>query len=75
MSKPKQKKTQTASRRAPTRTPTPDDIWQPDPETVRRYLTVRRDYEQLCVEVEYILRKRIGERGIETAAITSRAKL
>jgi putative GTP pyrophosphokinase len=64
----------TASRPAPTPTPTPDDIWRRDPETVRRYLTVRPDYKQLCVEVEYILRKRISEIGVETAAVTSRAK-
>lgn len=35
---------------------------------------MRRDYEQLCAEVEYILRKRIADRGIETSSITSRAK-
>jgi ppGpp synthetase/RelA/SpoT-type nucleotidyltranferase len=35
---------------------------------------VRRDYDQLCSEVEYILRKRLTEHGIYTAAILSRAK-
>lgn len=74
VSKRKPKRPTPPSRRKTTRTLTPDDIWQREPETVRRYLTVRRDYEQLCVEVEYILRKRIGDRLIETAAITSRAK-
>jgi putative GTP pyrophosphokinase len=52
----------------------PDDIWQRNPELIQRFLQVRRDYEQLCAEVEYILRKRISDRGIETSSITSRAK-
>jgi putative GTP pyrophosphokinase len=53
---------------------TPDDIWQQNPEIIRRFLQVRRDYEHLCAEVEYILRKKIADRGIETSSITSRAK-
>jgi hypothetical protein len=48
---------------------TPDDIWQWNPEIMRRFLPIRRDYEQLCAEVEYILRKRIADRGIETSSI------
>lgn len=35
---------------------------------------MRRDYEQLCTEVEYILRKRIIDQGIEVSSVTSRAK-
>ncbi len=35
---------------------TPDDIWQRNPEVIKRFLQVRRDYEQLCTEVEYMLR-------------------
>jgi len=53
---------------------TPDDIWQRNPEIIKQFFQVRRDYEQLCAEVEYILRKRIAESGIETSSITSRAK-
>jgi len=53
---------------------TPDDIWQRNPEVIKEFLQVRRDYEQLCAEVEYILRKRITDQAIETSAITSRAK-
>jgi putative GTP pyrophosphokinase len=54
--------------------PTPDDIWQRNPEVIKQFLHVRRDYEQLCAEVEYILRKRITDQAIETSAISSRAK-
>lgn len=43
---------------------TPDDIWQRNPEIIKRFLHVRRDYEQLCAEVEYILRKRITDQAI-----------
>ncbi len=50
------------------------DLWKQSPEVIKRFLEVRRDYEQLCAEVEYILRKRVGENGIETASISSRAK-
>lgn len=50
------------------------DPWKRDPEIIKRFLSVRRDYEQLCAEVEYILRKRVSEHAIETASITSRAK-
>jgi putative GTP pyrophosphokinase len=53
---------------------TTDEIWQRNPEVIKRFLDVRRDYEQLCAEVQYILRKRITERAIETSVITSRAK-
>ena len=53
---------------------TPDDIWQQNPEIIRRFLQARHDYEHLCAEVEYILRKRIADQGIEISSITSRAK-
>jgi putative GTP pyrophosphokinase len=52
----------------------PDEIWKRDPETIRRFLDARRDNEQLCAEVEYILRKKMAEHKIETSAVTSRAK-
>ncbi len=51
-----------------------EDLWRSDPDTVRRVLQIRPDYEQLCGEVAYILRKRLATRGVETASITSRAK-
>lgn len=52
----------------------PDDIWHRNPEIIKQYLELRRDYEQLCTEVEYILRKRIADQNIETSSISSRAK-
>lgn len=53
---------------------TADDVWEKNPEVIKRFLNVRRDYEQLCTEVEYILRKKILAVNIETSAISSRAK-
>lgn len=53
---------------------TPDEIWQRNPEIIRQFLKIRPEYEQLCAEVEYILRKKIAELGIETSTIASRAK-
>jgi len=73
MTNPKRQKLSTPRKKA-AQALTPDEAWVREPETVRRYLAVRGDYEQLCTEVEYILRKKIAERKIETAAITSRAK-
>jgi len=52
----------------------PDDVWQKSPETVKTFLDLRRDNEQLCAEVEYILRKKLHSESIETSAIVSRAK-
>ncbi|CAI2795884.1 hypothetical protein K7402_17440 [Pseudomonas fluorescens group sp.] len=53
---------------------TTDDIWKNDPDTIRNFLNVRHEYEQLCAEVEYILKKKISHEGIETSFIGSRAK-
>jgi hypothetical protein len=50
------------------------DIWQKNPEIVQRFIELRPDYEQLCAEVQYTLRKRITEGGIEVSTITARAK-
>ena len=52
----------------------PQSVWEESPETVKRFLEQRPQYEQLCSEVEYILKKRIEDKGIEVAAVTSRAK-
>src|SRR5262245_50814191 len=49
-------------------------FWRRDPELVKTFIRIRPDYEQLCTEVKYILRKRIVTRGVETAAGISRAK-
>ncbi len=51
-----------------------DDVWQRNPELIKRFLEVRPGYELLCAEVDYILRKRITDSGIEKSSITSRAK-
>ncbi|MCM2375556.1 GTP pyrophosphokinase [Pseudomonas marginalis] len=51
-----------------------EDLWQKDPETIKKFLTARNDYEQLCTEVEYILKKKVSQAKIETSFIGSRAK-
>lgn len=51
-----------------------EDLWKSDPETIRQFLNVRHEYEQLCAEVEYILKKKISQQKIETSFIGSRAK-
>lgn len=50
------------------------DPWHDTPETVRRFLAQQTDYEQLCTEVAYILKKRINVRRIEISDITYRSK-
>jgi putative GTP pyrophosphokinase len=56
------------------RASTPDHVWQNNPEMIRRFLDMRVDHGTLCAEIEYILRTRITEKDIKTAAIVSRAK-
>ncbi len=51
-----------------------DEVWQQNPEIIRYFLDIRPDYQQLCTEVEYILRKRLSVSGIEISTISSRAK-
>ena len=63
-----------SSRRAQPPACTADEVWRRNPETIKQFLQVRQDYEQLCAEVEYTLGKRIAESGIETSSISSRAK-
>ncbi len=50
------------------------DLWRERPEVVRRFIEQRPDYECLCTEVQYVLQKRLGAKGIEVSAVTSRAK-
>jgi ppGpp synthetase/RelA/SpoT-type nucleotidyltranferase len=66
---PRDKRTQ-----SPAAGRSPEDLWQSNPEVIKRFLQIRPDYEQLCGEVEYILRKKVAAQGIETASISSRAK-
>jgi putative GTP pyrophosphokinase len=51
-----------------------EDYWHESPDLIREFLQRRDQYSHLCCEVEYILRKRISENGIEIAHTTSRAK-
>jgi putative GTP pyrophosphokinase len=51
-----------------------DQVWKTDPETVRQFLEQRPDYEQLCTEVAYILKKKLQAAGIEISTVSSRAK-
>lgn len=50
------------------------DAWERQPKTIKRFIEQRSDFEALCAEIAYILRKRVESAGIEVAAITSRAK-
>lgn len=50
------------------------DPWVSSPDLVREFMGVRPSYEELCREVEYILRKRLGGSDVEISAVTSRAK-
>jgi ppGpp synthetase/RelA/SpoT-type nucleotidyltranferase len=54
-----------------------DDIaktWEERPDIIRAFIEVRPQYEQLCSEVAYILKKRMDDSVIEYSAITNRAK-
>ena len=58
-------------------TPPPDAVdraWSEKPATIRAFLNLYPQYEQLGSEIAYILSKRLKEMGIEHAAITCRAK-
>ncbi|MFY9611635.1 MAG: hypothetical protein WAU45_23855 [Blastocatellia bacterium] len=48
--------------------------WEESPEIIRSFIEIRPQYEQLCSEVAYIVRKRMKDSGIEYSAITERAK-
>lgn len=49
-------------------------FWEESPHLIRKFIEVRPLYEQLCNEVEYILKKRLNESAIEYSTVTSRAK-
>jgi putative GTP pyrophosphokinase len=51
-----------------------DQVWESDTETIRRFLDQRPDYEQLCTEVAYVLKKKLQAAGIEISTVSSRAK-
>ena len=54
--------------------PKASDPWRDNPETVKRFIEQEPDYERLCDEVKYVLKKRIGDAGIEVSTIAARAK-
>lgn len=51
-----------------------DDLWTKNPALIKDFLEARPEYEQLCTEVEYILKKKILAAGVEISAVGSRAK-
>jgi ppGpp synthetase/RelA/SpoT-type nucleotidyltranferase len=48
--------------------------WNERPDVIRQFIEVRPQYEQLCSEIAYILKKRMDNSGIEYSALTSRPK-
>jgi len=48
--------------------------WTEKPDIIRAFIEIRPQYEQLCDEVAYILKKRMNDSDVEYSAITSRAK-
>lgn len=51
-----------------------EDVWNSYPGLVIKFINLQSDYEQLCTEVAYILKKKLQERAIEISNITWRAK-
>lgn len=51
-----------------------EDIWKKSPDLVMNFINLRPEYEQLCIEVSYILKKRLTEEAIEISNITMRVK-
>lgn len=52
----------------------PKQVWRENTDTIHQFLEQRPDYEQLCVEIAYILKRRLGALGIEVSTVTWRAK-
>jgi ppGpp synthetase/RelA/SpoT-type nucleotidyltranferase len=50
------------------------DAWVEKPALIRQFVEQRPDYERLCDEVQYILKKRLTQRGVEISTVSSRAK-
>jgi len=51
-----------------------DRIWEDRPDVIRRYYELLSRHERLSQEIEYILKTKIENAGIEIAQVTSRAK-
>lgn len=58
----------------PRKTQDIETAWSSHPDKIRKFLDQHPDYEQLCDEVAYILRKRLEEKSIEIALVSQRAK-
>jgi len=50
------------------------NIWKNSPDLAMNFINFRPEYEQLCTEVSYILKKRLTEEAVEISNITMRAK-
>src|ERR1700751_1417942 len=51
-----------------------DSMWFENPLMIHRFIVQRPDYEALCTEVVYILKKRFKQLEIVVADVPSRAK-
>ncbi|NTZ95298.1 hypothetical protein FCH79_08180 [Pseudomonas koreensis] len=51
-----------------------DDMWTKNPALIKNFLDAKPEFEQLCAEVEYILKKKVTQASIETSFLGSRAK-
>lgn len=51
-----------------------DRIWKDQPKVIRGYYELLSRHERLCKEIEYILKTKIVNAGIEIAQVTCRAK-
>lgn len=51
-----------------------DSIWLNNPEMIKRFINQRPDYENLCDEAAYILKRELVKANIKFSSITSRAK-
>lgn len=49
-------------------------VWDDNPNYIRRFHELKQNYNLLCNEVEFILKKTIEDAEIETASITTRTK-
>lgn len=51
-----------------------EGVWKDNTEIIRVFLEKRIDYEQLCSEIAYILKKRLEQAEIEISTVSNRAK-
>lgn len=51
-----------------------EQLWETETDTIRIFLEKKNDYESLCSEIAYILKKKLSAEKIELSAINYRAK-